>query len=76
MLGKFWLPFAIVFNIKTVNIAPLLAAFSNRHYVVCPRFPKSALAACGTGTAPDKVEWERLSHVNLAFANPDADGNF
>ncbi len=26
--------------------------------------------------APAKIEWERLTHVNLAFANPDADANF
>lgn len=26
--------------------------------------------------APGKIEWERLTHVNLAFANPDADANF
>jgi chitinase len=26
--------------------------------------------------APTKIEWERLTHVNLAFANPDADDNF
>lgn len=25
---------------------------------------------------PDKIEWNRLTHLNLAFANPDADGNF
>ncbi|MBK8565264.1 MAG: hypothetical protein IPN76_18455 [Saprospiraceae bacterium] len=34
------------------------------------------LAYWNFDTAPTEIEWERLTHVNLAFANPDADGNF
>lgn len=33
------------------------------------------LAYWNFGTAPTKIEWQRLTHVNLAFANPDANGN-
>lgn len=33
------------------------------------------LASWNFSTAPTKIEWERLTHVNLAFANPDVDGN-
>lgn len=34
------------------------------------------LAYWNFDNAPAKIEWERLTHVNLAFANPDADANF
>lgn len=58
--------------------APLLAAF---FLIATMSFAQDFkvvgyLAYWNFGTAPDKVEWERLTHVNLAFANPDADGNF
>lgn len=33
------------------------------------------LASWNFSTAPAKIEWEHLTHVNLAFANPDANGN-
>ncbi|MCF8247890.1 MAG: T9SS type A sorting domain-containing protein [Saprospiraceae bacterium] len=33
------------------------------------------LAYWNFSTAPSKIEWNRLTHVNLAFANPDAAGN-
>lgn len=32
------------------------------------------LAYWNFSTAPAKIEWQRLTHVNLAFANPDANG--
>lgn len=33
------------------------------------------LAYWNFSTAPAKIEWQRLTHVNLAFANPDANGD-
>jgi GH18 family chitinase len=33
------------------------------------------LASWNFDTAPSTIEWQRLTHVNLAFANPDAAGN-
>ena len=34
------------------------------------------LAYWNFDTAPTQIEWDRLTHVNLAFANPDTIGNF
>lgn len=34
------------------------------------------LAYWNFNDAPIEIEWQRLTHVNLAFANPDANGDF
>lgn len=57
--------------------APLLAVFLFTSIVLPAQDFKVVgyLANWNFSTAPAKIEWERLTHVNLAFANPDANGD-
>ncbi len=57
--------------------APLLAVFLFASIVLSAQDFKVVgyLAYWNFSTAPSKIEWQRLTHVNLAFANPDANGD-